>query len=197
MEQEQQIAVELAISRHCAAPLGFVGLRKNYGAILQDRRKIGRYGKQWAVAADIGISATALSRIENGHTVPQLETLDALLVRRELDWEAVAVEREGGTIKAQVDETSRRRDRLFEVGQEIRAARRHAGLTLRQLASHSGISLAHLSRIECGANAGTLIYQEDPADRALERDNQQIVVVHPVLADYIKRWRKSETSPAA
>lgn len=193
MEQEQQIAVEIVVSRHRAVPPGFVGLRRNYGAVLRNRRKAGRYGKQSAVAADIAISATALSRIENGHTIPRLETLDALLVRLELNWTAVAIVNESA-LQDHVYESSRRRDRLFEAGQDIRAARRHAGLTLRQLASLSGISLAHLSRIENGANAGALIYQEDPADCGLERDDRQITIVHPVLVDYLERWRECETN---
>lgn len=185
----------LVLSRHRAVPPGFVGLSADYGTILRTRRKIGRYGKQSVVAADIGLSATALSRIENGHTVPRLETLDALIVRLELDWTAVALPSDS-LVKDEPDEGSRRRDRLFDVGQDIRAARRHAGLTLRQLASLSDISLAHLSRIERGANAGKLIYQEDPADRALERDSRQIVIVHPVLAKLTEGWRKCELSRA-
>lgn len=196
MEQEQQKAaydVKLAVSRHRAVPPGFVGLNADYGPILRDRRKAGRYGKQSVVAADIGISPTALSRIENGHTVPRLETLDALLVRLALDWKAVAIP-SGEASEDGRDAGSRRRDRLFEAGQDIHSARRYLGLTLRQLASRSGISLAHLSRIERGANAGGLIYQEDPADHDLDRDERRIVIVHPVLADCVKRWNAREAT---
>ncbi len=196
MEQEQQMAaddIKLAVSRHRAVPPGFVGLNANYGAILRDRRKVGRYGKQSVVAADIGIAATALSRIENGHVIPRLDTLDALLVRLNLDWGAVAIVSDDA-IKDEADAGSRRRDRLFDLGQDIRFARRHLGMTLRQLSSLAGISLAHLSRLERGANASMLIYQEHPDDQGLDRDERRIVIVHPILADCVKRWNQWETT---
>lgn len=81
----------LVVSRHRAVPPEFVGLRRTYGAILRERRRSGGYGKQAVVARDIGIAAATLSKIENGHVVPRLETLEALLERLELDWADVAV----------------------------------------------------------------------------------------------------------
>lgn len=108
--------------------------------------------------------------------------------RLELGWSAVAIASDWA-IDTNGDALSRLRDRLFDAGQDIRAARRHARLTLRELSSISGISLAHLSRIERGANAGRQIYQEDPADHDLERDDRQVMIVHPVLAGYVRRWR--------
>jgi transcriptional regulator with XRE-family HTH domain len=185
MEQRQQIDRSshepLAEARHRAVPLGFVGLRADYGAILQKRRKDGRYGKQAVVALEAGIAAETLSRIENGRAVPRLETMDALLTVLNLSWSHVAV-KEQSSLDVTGPADSRRRDRMFDAGQDIRDARRAAGLTLRDLSALSGVSLAQLSRVERGSSGGARIYQENPHDSKLPWDERRLVFANPTIA---------------
>ncbi len=193
MEQSQQSAAQPIamhpLGRHRPVPSGFVGLRADFGSILRSRRTQGGYGKQATIAADIGIAAETLSRIENSRTVPRLETMQALLEALYLDWADVAVPDPVADLSALAN-TSRRRDRLFDAGSELRDARRHGRLSLRALAALCGISLAQLSRFERGHSGGAKIFCEHSDDDLLDRDDRRIVLDNPVLQKLVRQWRQ-------
>jgi DNA-binding XRE family transcriptional regulator len=116
-------------------PPGFVGLQAEVGAILRQRRTKGGYGKQAAVAAQVGIAPETLSRIENGKAIPRPETLEGLLVALDLAWDKVAI-RDKAWVPDEKAATSWRRDRMLDAGGELREARRKVGMTLRELKRH-------------------------------------------------------------
>jgi transcriptional regulator with XRE-family HTH domain len=182
MKQRQQIvdtdATQLSVGRYRQVPSGFVGLRADFGLILRSRRKA--YGKQTAIAEAVGIAAASLSRIENGHVIPRLETLDTLLAVLDLDWSAVAIPGDRHTA------LSLRHDRIFDEGRAIRDARRAARLTLRDLAHLSGLSIAQLSRVERGESAGSRVFYDDPDDAELPRGERRLLHVNTVLDALIR-----------
>lgn len=172
-------------------PPGFVRLNIDLGTILRARRKQGGYGKQAAIASQIGIAPETLSRIENNKAVPRPETLEALLVALELEWDKVAV-RDETWVADEKATTSRRRDRMLDAGSELREARAKLGITLRELAARSGLSLAHLSRVESGQSGGPRVYNTDPNDVELPRDERRVIFSNAVLANLISRSRELE-----
>lgn len=169
MEQRQQKGGE---RRNVASnipyhglPPGFVGLKPDLGGTLRARRSLGNYGKQAAIAAEIGIAAETLSKIENNRSIPRPDTLDALLTVLELGWDKVAIRDHSGVVdKAPVP--FRRRDRMLDAGLQLREARVRLGMTLRDLAARSGLSLAQLSRVESGQSGGRRVYETHPDDAA-------------------------------
>lgn len=167
-------------------PPGFVGLKPDLGGTLRTRRKEGGYGKQAVIAAAIGIAVESLSRIESNRAVPRPDTLDALLTVLELGWEKVAF-RDHRAVVDEASTQSRRRDRMLDAGRELREARVQLGMTLRDLAARSGLSLAQLSRVESGQSGGRRVYDTHPDDVALPRDERRIIFSNPILADLVSR----------
>lgn len=58
--------------------------------------------------------------------------------------------------RAEFAETSESTRLALEVGEQVRAARRAAGLTQRELAARVGTGRAEISRVECGGTGTTL-----------------------------------------
>lgn len=168
-----------------------MSLKPDLGKILRARRKQDGYGKQATIASQVGIAPETLSRIENNKAVPRLETLDALLVALELNWEKVAI-RDHDWVADEKSALSRRRDRMLDAGCELREARAELGMTLRELVALSGLSLAQLSRVESGQSGGSRVYDTHPDDVELPRDERRIIFSNPVLADLINRSREPE-----
>ena len=195
MEVEQRQVGIMAAPRkfrhQLGLPPGFAALRADLGAILKTRRVAGSFGHQAEVAAEIGIAATNLSRIERGHAVPRLRTLEALLVVLQLGWDDIAI-KNASYAPDPARAASRRRDRLLDAGCEIAAARRVEGLTLRELAAHSGLSLARLSRLERGYANGKGVYADHEDDEDLPPDERRLVLVNVALAKLVGRFRAGD-----
>lgn len=195
MEQRQQIVylfrIMPALTSYRGLPPGFLSLRPDLGTILRARRKQGGYGKQATVASQVGIAPETLSRIENNKAVPRLETLDALLVALELGWDEIA-ERDHDWVADDNVMLSRRRDRMLDAGSDLQEARARLGMTLREVAALSGLSLAQLSRVESGQSGGPRVYDTHPEDEALPRDERRLIFSNPVLADLVSRPHEAE-----
>jgi transcriptional regulator with XRE-family HTH domain len=142
--------------------MGFRSLRSDLGAVLRARRRED-FGKQQALADAVGVARETLSRIESGRSWPMPDTLDALMRILELDWSDVA---EAGTAAKPVRhfDGSWRGDQRLELGRALRRGRRSEGVTLRELAGVTGLSVSQLSRIERGEGARSGALVEEPED---------------------------------
>lgn len=185
-------------------PRGAARLRKDLGAFLRKRRRgeFGdqAYGTQSAVAARVGVTRQTMSKIERGAAWPGPGTLDALLDVLDLGWEDVAhpepgfrrfhvgAPLDGETLAPERGPTRHRvfmegpsGDLLLAFGGSLRAFRKARRLTLGDLATSAGISLALLSRLERGQVRRSSIFrfEVDPDD--LERP--KLVVLNPRLAE--------------
>lgn len=167
-------------------PQGFSHLRPDLGKILKDHRTgvKGTVGpiSQEALAASVGMTRAALSRIENGHTWPQAQTLDRILYELEMDWPQVAVEGVSSAPSRRFDGT-RQGTRVFVLCQQLRAERRALGWSLAELSRRSGVSASHLSRVERAeaGKSGVFTWHHDDLD--WPREDRRVVFSNRVLAD--------------
>jgi transcriptional regulator with XRE-family HTH domain len=153
-------------------PAGYSGFRPDLGRFLKERRRA-QYGKQQTLADVIGIARPSLSAIESGHAWPRPDTLVALMRELDLCWDMILVE--GETLRAPIstDHTPRAAQRQ-DLGGELREGRMSRGLTIRNLAELSGMSVAQLSRIERGQATRSRAYQDEADDLALESQYRRI-----------------------
>ncbi len=167
-------------------PKGFSHLRPDLGKILKDHRTgvKGTVGpiSQEALAASVGMTRAALSRIENGHTWPQAQTLDNILHELDMDWPQVAVEGVSSAPSRRFDGT-RQGTRVFVLCQQLRAERRALGWSLAELSRRSGVSASHLSRVERAeaGKSGVFTWHHDDLD--CPREDRRVVFSNKVLAD--------------
>jgi transcriptional regulator with XRE-family HTH domain len=170
-------------------PEGFLELRSDVGVILKTQRKKLRM-KQSAVADIARITVGSLSRIENkvGDRMPNLGTVTVLLDALDLDWEDVALPVQHDDLgvrdlaSAGVVDANYRKDKVFELGAQIRAARRTAKRSLRDLAAECGISAAQLSRLERGVCADSRVYKDAKGWENEPRKDRLVEIVNEVLA---------------
>ncbi|MDR6790826.1 transcriptional regulator with XRE-family HTH domain [Sphingomonas sp. BE138] len=167
-------------------PEGFSHLRPDLGKILKDHRTgvSGTVGpvSQEALAASVGMTLAALSRIENGHTWPQAQTLDRILEALEMDWPDVAVRGVRSVPPRRFDGTPQG-TQVFVLCQRLRAERRALGWSLVELSRRSGVSASHLSRIERAEAGQSAVFTWHHDDLGRPREDRRVVFSNRVLAD--------------
>lgn len=128
-------------------PQGYVSLKSDLGGIIkQERRK--RKLKQQTLADMVGIARTSLSAIEANRVAPRFNTIDALQHHLDLEDGVVYVRAPAGAAMPRVSRYTKRDQNCWNEGQKLRDGRLAEGLTLRDLAQRTGLSIATLSRIE-------------------------------------------------
>lgn len=177
-------------------PEGFSHLRPDLGKIIKDYRTgvKGFVGpiKQQDLAEKVGITRLTLSRIENGHTWPQADTLARIIGELEFDYPEVAVRGVAVAPATRFDGT-RQGVRTYVLGQQLRIERRALEWTLAELSRRSGISAPHLSRIERAEVGRSAVYTWHPEDLNLPPEDRRIVFANSVLADVVAgRFEKAD-----
>jgi transcriptional regulator with XRE-family HTH domain len=137
---------------------------------------------QHKLACSVGISRVGLSRIENGHTLPQGSTLDRIMEELELDWSQVAIAGDSGR-PALLFDGSLQGTKIYQLCQSLRLERKALGWSLAELSRRSGVSAAQLSRIERaqGGRSGVLTWH--PHDLGKVPEDRRVVFGNPILAD--------------
>jgi transcriptional regulator with XRE-family HTH domain len=158
---------------------GYAGFRDDFGETIKERRKEAHLDQQ-TLADVIGIARPSLSAIENGRALPLPSTLDNLVHELNLDWADVLVKAETSRTARPVDDTAGADVRL-NLGQNLRAGRRLAGLKLWELAKRCGLSKAQLSRIERGETKQSRVYEDHPANSGSPREERRQRFNHPEL----------------
>lgn len=126
---------------------------RDFGAAVREARK-GRGWSKTTLARKVGVAPKTILRLERSETVPGFSLVSALLRDDVLGPSLPSIK---GWEYDQPD--------VWKRGPRARAARRAAGLKLREVVAKAGGSIASLSAFECGLLAPTA-YAGDP-----ERDN--------------------------
>lgn len=173
-------------------PTGFISVRADLGAVLRHARRseAGReFGhKQDVLAGAVGISRITLSRIERGHAVPRMDTLNRLMDALDLETADVLEKGQGAQPALRAADTLRA-DKEANLGAAIRDARHGRGLSIERVAEAAGVSAAQLSRIERGQSRHSRWFGWHADDEHLDEDDRRRVFLSPVLADLFRgRW---------
>ena len=172
-------------------PDEFLGLKPNVGAILRRARKTSaEHGEMSmeAFASMVGLPRETLSRIENDHRWPSIETLTKLMACLELRYEDVADIDPNFRLDVREDTPQDLKSRN-DLGNALRIGRRNIqfdgekrGMSLKQLSEHTGISESQISRIERSLSGGSKRVGKKFADGNKELDEDTIFwFTHPVL----------------
>ena len=166
------------VYRYCL-PEGFSHLKPGVGRIVKEQRKARRM-KQEALAQDIGITRSTLSRIESGAALPSPTTLERLIEVFNLEMGDFAVEGRASRRAMVIDDTQRGKQHAA-MGQSLRYSRKDQKLTLAALARLSGVSASQLSRVERGQFFRSGLIGWDPDTLHLCEDDRYMIFLNPVL----------------
>jgi len=173
---------------------GLVALHSDLGDRLRQARNgpkgegIGH--KQEMLAHAAGISRSTLPRIENGHVVPRMDTLERLMAA--LDVANDVVGEPGLTGAGQLMSPRSIKDaKDADLGARLREQRRLLRLSIAEVAvAAAGVSAAQLSRVERGPSRRSRLIAWCTGDPDLRGDDRARIFVNPVLADLvIGIWR--------
>lgn len=170
-------------------PPEYVALHPDLGERLRKARegpKGERFGhKQEMLADEAGVSRSTLSRIEQGHAVPRMETLERLMAALDIESSIIA---EVTRVEHPVVETdaSQRMAKDATLGGELRAERTRLGLTIAEVALAAGVSAAQLSRIERGQIRFSRLTGWYAGHMGLEEEYRDRVFTNPVLGELLR-----------
>jgi len=169
-------------------PEGYAAFRPDLGVEVRRRRR-DDFGKQQALADEIGISRESLSRIECGRAWPLPDTLDALMRVLGMDWPDVASVGEAERASRHLFDGTWRDEQRLELCRAVRLGRKSRGLTLAAAAALAGLSTAQLSRIERGECGRSRVLDEAPEDRELPTDSRRLRLRNAFLRDLARDGR--------
>jgi len=169
---------------------GLVALHPDLGKRLLEARK-GRKGhdfghKQEWLAHAAGISRSTLSRIEKGHVVPRMDTLERLMEALNLDMAEVGFTEERlkqEPLSPESDEAEKREEEDRSLGARLREQRRKLHLTIAQVAVAAGLDPSQISRVERGQLRRSRMVEWYVPDGDFHKDYRRRVFVNEVLDD--------------
>lgn len=173
---------------------GLVALHGDLGDRLRQARK-GPKGqhfghKQEMLAHAVGISRSTLSRIEKGHVVPRMDTLERLMAALDITNDVVG--EPGLTGAGQLMSPRSIKDaKDADLGARLREQRRLLRLSIAEVAvAAGGLSAAQLSRVERGQSRRSRLIVWCTRDPDLRGDDRPRVFVNPVLDELVDGiWR--------
>lgn len=120
------------------------------------------------------VTRETISAVENGR-MPNPETLFQLASNLSLD---IDVKLAGpSTLPHDADD-----DALYDLGRALRAGRRAAKLSLRQVSELTGLHYSQLSRIERGGASRSGVIEVVPNDKNAVKGGERLRFSHPTLA---------------
>ncbi|WP_367305130.1 helix-turn-helix domain-containing protein [Sphingomonas tagetis] len=132
------------------------------------------------LAIALGLTRESVCRIEGARALPSEASIEGLMRLFDLDWPQLAIVGRSKRRPRAFPDTWRDELRIA-LGSALRAGRRAEGLTLRDLATCTGVSYSQLSRLERGECDVSRVLAEHPADRDVPRHMRRLQFTHPVL----------------
>ena len=166
-------------------PPGYCALKPDVGWTIKRKRLAAsdptlRSKKE--VAFRSGIDSETLTRIENGKRRPSKRTLESLMAVLEFDWNEIA--RKGRRSSKSSPDLPENQANLCKA---LRAGRLLKGKTLADVSEATGISVSHLSRIECGLiESGKFFEMDFPDGVETPDDDTRYRFTDPELSMLVK-----------
>lgn len=146
--------------------------------------------KQEMLAHAAGISRSTLSRIEKGHVVPRMDTLERLMAALDITNDVVG---EPGLVGAGqlMSPRSIKDAKDADIGARLRERPRLLRLSIAEVAAAAGgVSAAQLSRVERGQSRRSRLIAWCTRDPDLRGDDRPRIFVNPVLDELVDGiWR--------